>query len=201
MGIHHLDVRAYTVSHTNPFKEIIMERLFNQPVDAATGKAAQLFTAIRGAVGMVPNAYAAIGNNSPVALEAALGLDAALRKGSLSARELEVVKLAVSEIAGCDYCLAAHTLFAGKLGLARETIVQVRRNQATGDARLDALTSFVHSVVATRGEVPAPVVATVRAAGYTDAQIVDTLLAVTSITFTNLFNRVNATTLDFPAAD
>lgn len=178
-----------------------MERLFNQPVASATGKAAQLFGAIKGAVGMVPNAYAAIGNNSPVALEAALGLDAALRKGSLSAREVEVVKLAVSEIAGCDYCLAAHTLFGGKLGLSRETMGQVRRNQPSGDARLDALAGFVHSVAGTRGEVPADVVAAVKAAGYSDAQIVDTLLAVSAITFTNLFNRVNATTLDFPAAD
>ena len=102
---------------------------------------------------------------------------------------------------GCDYCLAAHTLFAGKLGLSREAIVQVRRNQATGDTGLDALAAFVHRVAGTRGEVPADVVAALKAAGYSDAQIVDTLLAITAITFTNLFNRVNATTLDFPAAD
>lgn len=178
-----------------------MQRLFNQPVADATGKAAQLFAAIKSSVGMVPNAYAAIGNNSPLALEAALNLDAALRKASLSAKELEVIKLAVSEIGGCEYCLAAHTLFAGKLGLSREAIAQVRRNQPTGEARLDALAGFVHAVAGARGEVPADVVATVKAAGYGDAQIVDTLLAVAAITFTNLFNRVNATTLDFPSAD
>ncbi|USX24480.1 carboxymuconolactone decarboxylase family protein [Oxalobacteraceae bacterium OTU3CINTB1] len=178
-----------------------MERLFNQPVADATGKAAQLFTAIKSAAGMVPNAYAAIGNNSPLALEAALNLDAALRKASLSAKELEVIKLAVSEIGGCDYCLAAHTLFAGKLGLSREAVGRVRHNLPTGEARLDALAGFVHAVVGARGEVPAEVVAAVRAAGYSDTQVVDALLAVSAITFTNLFNRVNATALDFPAAD
>ena len=36
--------------------------------------------------------------------------------------------------------------------------------------------------------------------GVTDAQVVDTLLAIASITFTNLFNRVNDTVLDFPPA-
>jgi hypothetical protein len=57
-----------------------MPRLYNQPVSEATGHAAQLFSAIKSAVGMVPNAYATVGNNSPVALEAALTLDATLKK-------------------------------------------------------------------------------------------------------------------------
>ena len=64
---------------------------------------------------------------------------------------------------------------------------------------LDVLADFARRLVATRGTVPADVVERVRAV-YSDAQIVDTLLAVTAITFTNLFNRVNDTVLDFPPA-
>jgi AhpD family alkylhydroperoxidase len=175
-----------------------MSRLFTQPVSEATGHAAQLFTAIKGAIGKVPNAYAGFGSNSPVALEAALNLDGALRKSSLSAKEIEAVKLAVSQDAQCDYCLAAHTLMGGKAGLSAEAIQAVRHGQASGDARLDALATFVHSVVTTSGDVPADVVSAVQQAGYSDAQIVDTLLAITAITFTNLFNRVNVTDIDFP---
>ena len=177
-----------------------MNRLFNQPASAATGHSAQLFGAIKGAIGVVPNAYAAIGSNSPVALEAALSLDAALKEGSLTARDIEVVKLAVSELAGCDYCLAAHTLAGRKAGLSQEAMLLLRKGEATGDARIDALTAFVRTVVGTSGTVPVEVVEAVRAAGVTDRQIVDTLLAVASITFTNLFNRVHDTVLDFPAA-
>ncbi|MYM80384.1 carboxymuconolactone decarboxylase family protein [Duganella sp. FT50W] len=177
-----------------------MSRLFTQPVSEATGHAAQLFTAIKGAVGKVPNAYAGIGSNSPVALEAVLNLDAALRKSSLSAKEIEVVKLAVSQDAACDYCLAAHTLIGAKAGLSADAMRGVRHGQPSGDARLDALASFVHSVVTTSGDVPAEVVSAAQAAGYSDAQLVDTLLAITAITFTNLFNRVNVTEIDFPRA-
>jgi uncharacterized peroxidase-related enzyme len=177
-----------------------MSRLFNQPVSEATGHAAQLFTAIKGAIGKVPNAYAAVGNNSPVALEAALNLDAALRKSSLSAKEIEVVKLAVSQDAQCDYCLAAHSMMAGKIGLGADVIKNIRHGNPSGDAKFDALATFVHTVVTTSGDVPGAVVIAVKEAGYTDAQIVDTLLAIASITFTNLFNRVNVTELDFPAA-
>jgi len=58
----------------------------------------------------------------------------------------------------------------------------------------------VRDVTGSRGTVPEPVVAAVKAAGYTDAQVVDTIFAISSITFTNLVNRINDTALDFPKA-
>lgn len=178
-----------------------MSRLHTQDIASASGHAAQLFSAIKGAVGKVPNAYADIGSNSPIALESVLNLDGALRKSSLNGKQIEAVKLVVSEVAGCDYCLAAHSLMAKKQGLSSAAVLGLRRADDSGDAQLDALTTFVHQLVTTHGTVPAAQVAAVKAAGYSDAQIVDTLLAVTAITFTNLFNRVNDTVLDFPPAD
>jgi hypothetical protein len=40
-----------------------MTRLRSVPVAQATGHAAQLFAAIKSAIGMVPNAYVGIGSN------------------------------------------------------------------------------------------------------------------------------------------
>jgi uncharacterized peroxidase-related enzyme len=177
-----------------------MTRLHFAPVAEATGHAAQLFAAIKGAVGMVPNAYVGIGSNSPHALEAALNLDAALKKGSLSGREIEAIKLVVSEVADCDYCLAAHTMIGKMHGLDTPTMAALRQGLESGNAKLDALSSLARALVETRGPVPAETLEVVRRAGYTDAQVVDLLLAITSITFTNLFNRLNDTTLDFPPA-
>jgi len=178
-----------------------MSRLTTTPVAEATGQAAQLFTAIRGAIGMVPNAYAAIGSNSPSALAAMLAFDGAAGKASLSGQEVEAVKLAVSEVSGCDYCLAAHSMMAKKKGVSKEAVLALRHGQQSGDAKLDALATFARTLVSTRGTASDATVAAVRAAGYSDQQIVDTLLVMASITFTNLVNRVNDTVLDFPAAD
>jgi uncharacterized peroxidase-related enzyme len=178
-----------------------MSRLYTQPVSSATGKAAQLFTAIQGAIGMVPNAYVTVGNNSSLALEAVLNLDSALAKSSLSAKEIEVIRLVVSEVSGCDYCLAAHTLIGKKNGLSREAILALRHGEPSGEARFDALAGFVRTLVTTRGTIPAQVVEAVKAAGYSDSQIIDSLLVVASITFTNLLNRANDTPVDFPTAD
>ncbi len=166
----------------------------------ATGRSAELFAGLKAKLGKVPNAYDAIGSNSPVALEAILNFDGALAMSSLSKKEIEVIKLAVSEAAGCDYCLAAHTLMGRMAGLPAEAMLAARKGGTTGDARLDALAGFVRTVVTTRGTVARAVLDDVRAAGYTDAQVIDTLFAISSITFTNLVNRVNDTVVDFPAA-
>jgi len=178
-----------------------MPRLHTIDISEATGRAAELFSAVKAAAGKVPNSYIGIGANSPVALEAVLSLEASLKKGSLSAVDIEVVKLVVSETTGCDYCLAAHTLLGRRSGLSREAILALRRGRPSGDARNDALGRFVLHLLTTRGTVQADVVGQVKDAGVTDPQIVDITMAVASIAFTNLFNRINDTTLDFPAAD
>jgi alkylhydroperoxidase family enzyme len=41
----------------------------------------------------------------------------------------------------------------------------------------------------------------IRAAGYTDVQLVEISLAIAVIVFTNVFNRINDTTVDFPAVE
>jgi uncharacterized peroxidase-related enzyme len=178
-----------------------MARLHTIALSEATGRAAELFSAVKSAVGKVPNSYIGIGGNSPIALEAVLSLEASLKRSALSAQDIEVVKLVVSQTTGCDYCLAAHTMVGKKLGLGREAILALRQAQPSGDARNDALAKFTHHLLTTTGTVPADVVAAVQQAGVTDAQIVDVTMAIASIAFTNLFNRINDTTLDFPAAD
>lgn len=178
-----------------------MPRLATISLSDATGRAAELFAAVKQTVGKVPNSYIGIGGNSPVALEAVLNLEAALKKSSLSARDIEVVKLVVSQSTGCDYCLAAHTLMGKKIGLDRDAMLALRQGRPSGNARDDALAKFVLILITTSGTLHSDVVDAIRQAGVSDAQIVDITLAVASIAFTNLFNRINDTTLDFPPAD
>jgi AhpD family alkylhydroperoxidase len=90
---------------------------------SATGRTAELFAGLKAKLGKVPNAYDAIGSNSPVALEAILDFDGALAASSLARKEIEVIKLAVSEAAGCDYCLAAHTLMGKMAGLSQDAML------------------------------------------------------------------------------
>ena len=175
-----------------------MSRIPLIPADQVSEPAAALFSQIRKAMGKVPNAYATIGAYSPAALGLMLSADAALAQGALSRQEIEAIRLAVSDINGCDYCVAAHTMVGRKAGLAPESMKQIREGDDTGDAKRDALLHFVRTVQMTRGTVPAEVLAAVQAAGYSPQQVIEALLAVSMITFTNLVNRVNDTEIDFP---
>jgi uncharacterized peroxidase-related enzyme len=177
-----------------------MSRLSVPDLNSATGATAEIYGQIKKAVGSVPNTFAAIGAHGPAALKAVLAADAVLAAGSLSKRDQETIKLVISGVVGCDYCEAAHSMLAKLAGLKPEEVRAIRGGKPTGDLKRDVLANFVRKLAATRGTVSDAEFATIRAAGYSDAQLVDISLAFATITFTNVFNRINDTDLDFPAA-
>jgi uncharacterized peroxidase-related enzyme len=177
-----------------------MSRIPTPAVETATGATAEVFAQIKKAAGKVPNTFASIGAHGPAALKAMLNADAVLAAGSLSKQDQETIKLTVSAAVGCDYCEAAHSMLGKLAGLKPDTLKPIRAGRPTGDAKRDALVHFVRLLVQTHGTVSDEEFQAIRAAGYTDAQLVDISLALAVITFTNVFNRINDTTLDFPAA-
>lgn len=178
-----------------------MSRINTPAVDTATGATAEVYAQIKKAAGKVPNTYAAIGALNPAALKAMLQADAVLAGGTLAKQDIETIRLAVSAATGCDYCEAAHSLLGKMAGLTPDALKQIRKGQATGDARRDVLLHFVLKLVKGRGTVSDEDFAAIKQVGYTDAQLVDISLAIAGITFTNVFNRINDTTVDFPAVE
>ncbi|MBI2294157.1 MAG: carboxymuconolactone decarboxylase family protein [Betaproteobacteria bacterium] len=174
-----------------------MSRLNVVTPERATGPTKELYDAIKRAVGTVPNIYQGVGN-SAAALEGVLQIGAVLGKGQLSAAEIEAIKLAVSEAYGCTYCLAAHTLLGKKAGLTDEQAISIRRGSPQ-QPKLGALVKFVNTAIQPKGRIADDDLRAVKTAGYNDAQITEALLTVAQTVFTNLFNRVHQTPLDFPA--
>jgi len=176
-----------------------MSRLSVPSFESATGATAEVYAQIKKAVGKVPNTYAAIGAHGPAALKAVLAADAVLASGTLPKRDQETIKLIISGVAGCDYCVAAHSLLGKMSGLKPDELQHIRGGEPTGDAKRDALIRFVRKLAATSGTVSDEDFAAIRAAGYSDAQLVEISLAFATTTFTNVFNRINDTDVDFPA--
>ncbi|MET3794296.1 alkylhydroperoxidase family enzyme [Aquamicrobium terrae] len=83
-------------------------------------------------------------------------------------------------------------------GLSQDELRLTLAGEATGNSQRDALIQFSRLLVSTSGTVEASAVEAVRAAGYSDRQLLEIALAITAITFTNLVNRINDTTVDFP---
>jgi uncharacterized peroxidase-related enzyme len=177
-----------------------MSRISTPAIESATGATAQVYAQIKKAAGKVPNTYAAIGALAPEALQAILHADGeVLGASSLTRQEQETIKLVVSVAAGCDYCVAAHSLLGKLTGLKPDVLQHLRNGQPTGDAKRDALAHFVRTVASTSGTISEQEFAAIKAAGYTDRQLVEISLAIAVTTFTNVFNRINDTDVDFPA--
>jgi len=175
-----------------------MSRIPVPSVAAATGATAEVYAHLKKTIGSVPNTFAVIGAHGPAALKAILQAESALASGSLSKQDQETIKLVVSELTGCDYCSAAHTVLGKMAGLKAEVLKNLRAGLPTGDSKRDALAHFVRTLVRSSGTISDDRFAEIRAAGYTDAQLVDISLAIALITFTNVFNRIADTPLDFP---
>jgi uncharacterized peroxidase-related enzyme len=176
-----------------------MSRLSAPNLETVAGPSGQVYAQIKKDVGSVPNTFAAISAHGPAALKAVLAADAVLAAGSLTKRDQEVIKLVISEAAGCVYCIAAHHYLAKLAGVKPEALKQIRDGQSTGDAKRDALVGFVRKLAGSSGTVSDEDFTAIKAAGYSDAQLVEISLAFATTVFTNVFNRINDTEIDFPA--
>jgi len=138
--------------------------------------------------------------NSEPALLAYLGMEASLAAGGLNNREIETIKLWVSEYTGCEYCLSVHSWKGSAAGLSTEWQLLIRQGSPTGDERLDVLLVLMQQLFEVRGEIPDGLLGRVRAAGYTDQQLLDITMVISTIFFTNLTNHINASVSALPPA-
>ena len=72
------------------------------PVSNPQGEAAATLNAIKQKIGMVPNLYATVAHSSTV-LNAYLAFSEALNQGRLSAKQRELIALAVGQANECQY--------------------------------------------------------------------------------------------------
>jgi uncharacterized peroxidase-related enzyme len=155
-----------------------------------------LLDAVEKQLGLVPNMFRVIAL-SPHALQGYLSQNAALGK-TLDVKTRERIALAVAQVNGCDYCLSAHSYLAANLAKLDAAEIAKNRHGGSTDAKANAAVAFAATITKTRGQVTDAEFQSVRAAGYTDGQIVEIVAVVAENVFTNLLNIVAGTDMDFP---
>jgi len=169
-------------------------------IEAAPEAARPLLAAVEKQLGSVPNLFRVVAN-SPAALEGLLGFNGALGKGALDARTRERIALAVAQVNGCGYCLAAHSYLGKTLAKLDDAEILANRNGRSNDVKADAAVRFAVSIVKERGHVGPDAVQAVRAAGHDDGEIIEIVAHVALNTLTNYVNEVAGTAIDFPAVE
>lgn len=171
-----------------------------QPVNKATADSTttKILDTVQKKMGMVPNIIGTMAN-SPAVANAYLGFSQSLSAGSLTPRVREQIALVVGETNSCGYCVAAHTAIGKGAGLSEpETILA--RQAAPADAKERAAIEFARKIVIERGHVSDQDVQAVSDAGYDAGEISEIVANVALNVFTNYFNHVAETEIDFPKA-
>ena len=162
--------------------------------DAPEKSQAQL-AAIKKSFGFVPNVVGVLAESPPV-LDAYLDLKKKLETTSFSPQELQVIYLSINRANGCTYCMAIHTGMAKSIQVPENIIASLRNGTPLDDPRLDALAEFTDKMVEKQGWLDAEDVDEFLSAGYTQANVLDMILAVAQKTISNYSNHIAHTPVD-----
>ena len=160
------------------------------------GAAQDALNGLQQKLGTVPNIYATMAQ-APAALNGFLAFSEALASGVISAAVREQIALTVAGRNSCDYCASAHTLLATLNGVAKDEAAQNLNGVAT-DAKTQAILTFAAAVVEQRGNLTESQIADLRNAGVSDQELVEIIAIVAANIFTNYFNHIAKTEIDFP---
>ena len=176
-----------------------MARINPVNVDNTDPKTAQTLKGVEKSLGMVPNIMATMAQ-SPAALGAYLGFGQALGGASISGALREQIALTVAGGNSCEYCASAHTALGKGQGVADDELTRNLQGEST-DAKTQSALAFSSAIVEKRGWVSDDDLKSVRDAGYTEGEIVEIVATVAINTFTNYFNHVAGTEVDFPRVE
>jgi len=164
----------------------------NQTDDATSAT----LNAVKDKIGMIPNLFSTLAL-APAALNGYLTLSDALEKGRLSARQREVIALAVSQINACQYCLSAHTLIGKGAGLSEADTIDARNGQSN-DPLENAIASLAIKIVRQQGRLSDDELNAARSAKLDDALIMEIVANVALTLLSNFTNNIASTDIDFP---
>ncbi|MBF4991843.1 carboxymuconolactone decarboxylase family protein [Methylophilus sp. QUAN] len=133
---------------------------------------------------------------SPIAFNAWFGLRTALNR-TLDMKTREAISLIVSEVNGCNYCLAVHTYAANLVKMPAEEIILARKGMSN-DPKRDAAVKFARKVIEQRGIVTDAEFKAIREADFSEANILEIISLVAMFSLTNFFNNVFDPEKDYP---
>ena len=148
-------------------------------------------------MGMVPNMYARMANSPGLLQTYTEGYNRFREESGFSAAEQEVVLLTISRHNGCTYCMAAHSMIADNMsGVPEADLQALRDGKPLVDGQLRALADFCQHLLETQGHPQSQAVEQFLAAGYTERQILEIVLAMAVKLLSNYSNHLFQTPVD-----
>jgi len=176
-----------------------MKKIIVPTRDQVSAGSQASFDLLKSRMGKVPNLYATMGYSED-ALKAFLDLDGTLSKGVFTAKEREAIALIVSEINGCAYCLAGHTIVAVLKGFTKEETLDIRRGHSN-DAKLNAIVQLAASLSLNKGNADEYLLTAFYEAGFDEGALMELVGLISMRVFTNYAFALTQIPVDFPLAE
>jgi AhpD family alkylhydroperoxidase len=166
--------------------------------DQVSADAKPAFDQFNKVLGKMPNLYATIGYSAN-ALNSYLHYVNEQARGTFHAKEREAIYLIVSQFNGCEYCLASHTQSAIKNGWTEDDTLLIRAGKHP-EQKWQVIYKVISSVIEQKGLVSDELLDEFYALGYHEAAIIDLMVLINVMSFTNYVYRLTHIPIDFPAA-
>ncbi|MBY0402665.1 MAG: carboxymuconolactone decarboxylase family protein [Cyanobacteria bacterium] len=168
-----------------------------QPNLHPDSKTQEQLNGVKKMMGSLPNLFTTMAH-SPAGLSYYLGAMQAMEHTTLTPALREQLAVAVAGTNHCDYCASAHTAL-GKLKNISGEELTCNLHAESHDPKVQAALVFAKAIVAERGMVSDTELKAVRSAGYSDCEVIEILMVTSVNIFTNYFNHLAQTEVDFPA--
>jgi uncharacterized peroxidase-related enzyme len=176
-----------------------MSRIAIPTRDDAPAESQPILDNVKKMLGFVPNLQRLM-SISPNALAGWAGLMSSLSK-TLNVKTRDGIAMAVSEVDGCNYCLAAHSYIATNLAKMGPEEIALNREGRSSDPKREAAIHFAKLLVENRGKVTDAEFDAVKKAGWSDANIIEIIALSAQFLLTNFVNNAIETEIDFPAVE
>ena len=145
--------------------------------------------------GFIPNLLGELAE-SPASLSAYLSMQNAFSTSSFDPDEQLILQLVISHENECDYCLSAHGTMAKQQDIDSAIINAIMNDDPLPHPKHNALARFAGDMVKNRGHLPQDRVDEFLTEGFTKAQVLEVVLAVSMKTLTNYANHLMQTPVD-----
>jgi uncharacterized peroxidase-related enzyme len=153
----------------------------------------KIFKQLEKTVGFIPNIYAVMAY-SPTALDTFLKFENAATL--LSKKEVELIKLVVSQVNGFQYCLNAHMLIGKLNGFTEEEMLEIRSGSASFNHKYDILAVITKEIAVNKGNAAEATIADFLKAGYTKGLLIELAQVVAGMEITNYLRKLLQVPID-----
>jgi uncharacterized peroxidase-related enzyme len=174
---------------------VFVGRLRIHTPDSAPEQSRPVLAAVEKTAGFRSNLLGLLAE-SPGATNGFAQLGQLMAQSSLNAVEREVVIMTIGWENDCSYCMTFHTYLCSKLKVPEAVVTALRTGAKLPDARLEVLAEFTRTVVREKGYVSDELWSRFTAQGFTNAQALDVILALSQQVLVNYANHLGGVELE-----